>query len=98
MTREQMLVLMGQPIELITGSHPTDGGFKILSVDCFFGINCCCYRSICVDEMITISGLPLYNSTSPLMGTTCYQLAIAGPLLDFGNVLHRPCPVKIWFG
>ena len=31
MTREQMLVLMGQPIELITGSHPTDGGFKIYS-------------------------------------------------------------------
>jgi hypothetical protein len=31
MTRERMLVLMGQPIELITGSHPTDGGFKIYS-------------------------------------------------------------------
>jgi hypothetical protein len=31
MTRERMLVLMGQPIELITGSHPTDRGFKIYS-------------------------------------------------------------------
>jgi hypothetical protein len=31
MTRERMLALMGQPIELITGSHVTDGGFKIYS-------------------------------------------------------------------
>ena len=31
MTRERMLAVMGQPIELIAGSHPTDGGFKIYS-------------------------------------------------------------------
>ena len=31
MTRERMLVLMGQPIELITSSHATDGGFKVYS-------------------------------------------------------------------
>ena len=31
MTRERMLALMGQPIELIASSHPIDGGFKIYS-------------------------------------------------------------------
>ena len=31
MTRERMLALMGPPIELIAGSHPADGGFKIYS-------------------------------------------------------------------
>jgi hypothetical protein len=31
MTREQMLALMGQPIELKTGSHSIDGGYKIYS-------------------------------------------------------------------
>jgi hypothetical protein len=31
MTRERMLALMGQPIELIASSHPIDGGFKVYS-------------------------------------------------------------------
>ena len=31
MTRERMLALMGQPVELITGSHATAGAFKIYS-------------------------------------------------------------------